>query len=214
MNREVILLAALGTIATGALGQEIPPELRARFTDKQIETAVYSLLVMPTCLRQVPGFRDKARSAYDGWRLKNKDLVTHLEGTMVLNAPASNESKLDDSARNLCGGLLATMERELRPADERFATPAKTWEEFKSALDRGDQAAAVNCFDSSTSQFAEAIALMPGETLRKMGASFKELLLADSSTGALQEAVVKTADGNAHSVMFVNQDGEWKIAQL
>jgi hypothetical protein len=208
--------AVAGFLAGVVFAQQPPPipaEIRQSYTEKQLGMIPLHLSIVGVCNESLPGFRERAHTAYESWRRKHEAYIAHIERNST-PPPTISSGEIDDRFREFCFETLAAIEADVLPPDHRFATPEKTWAQFTGALARGDHDAAVRCFTSRGSQFARTVEQLPPEALRKMAASFGELQLLATSTDEFQDAAIETAEGKAYIVSFVRIGKDWKIASL
>lgn len=132
-------------------------------------------------------------------------------GTLTPDQSVSVQRSLDKTAKTL---TKATGMRFRLEPDPAYATPEKTWDVFRSALRRGDRAAAVACFTPNV--------------LGKWGPVLEKLAAADMKTMAdsvrtfapvvqqehYAEYAVGREGGAGGIVSFAKHYGEWKIAQM
>jgi hypothetical protein len=99
----------------------------------------------------------------------------------------------------------------------RYASPAATWKEFRSALIARDRKRALACL-SAGSEYADILNGMETDELSNLGSSLEDLRqahqLGEEHVQASVDLTAADGDRRRGPVLFVKVNGNWLIASL
>lgn len=133
---------------------------------------------------------------------------THFVKELEIRSEKEKQKKI---AR--CNSVFAAIDKRIKGADPRFASPQKTWTHFIASLKTGDKQAVIDCF-TAESQFRDWFHSMSEMNMKAMAESVKAVQFTDKVGESFYEAVISKQDGSAGFVYFVDSDGEWKIDSM
>jgi hypothetical protein len=179
------------------------------------EEIFWTLMMRPSCVKNLAGFETGSREIYQQWRAKHAETVARMESqAKPLEATAVRPDQVEE-LRVQCEQLLGYMKNDVLPADPRLASPEGTWKALIAALRAGDKIAAADCFIGSAKEtYVSLIQRLTPAQMAEMADSFTGFqVMENAAVGKYREAAV--VRGNAAGIAtFIKTNRGWLITQL